>query len=83
MNNDYKQIQDTKKTIKRYMLTFVCTIPLLVVVALLLEGKVNRAVRMVIFVAILIVVLVIEEFIYAKIKSKKPENSQEKEDVFK
>ena len=83
MREEYKNNQKTKANVKRMAITMFCSIPLLFVVGLLLEGLVNRAVRMLIFIVILVTIVLLEEYIYAKIKKKKPNIEIEKEDVFK
>ena len=83
MRNDYKQGIETKKNVKRIAITMCCTIPLLFIVGLLLGENVNRALRIVIFVLLLLVVVLTEEFIYSKINKNKPKVEVEKEDVFK
>jgi len=84
MKNDYQANLEIKKQAKRIAITFLCTIPLLVIVALALGDKINSGVRIVIFVAILLTTFFIEETIYSKIKQNKPEKIKEhKEDVFK
>jgi len=84
MDKKYQSALETKKNIKRYLITMLCCVPLLIVVGVLLEGKVNKALRITIFVLIMLVVFVIEEFIYSKLRTKIKEKPKVKhEDVFK
>lgn len=80
-NTDYRNVIETKTNIKRYVITAFCTIPLLIIIGILLGDSVNRFVRILIFIATYIVVLVIVELIHKKIKQQKV--VVEKEDVFK
>ena len=82
MNNRYEETLKIKKTIKRYLITLLCCLPLLIVVGVLLEGKVNTFVRMTIFVVILAVVYIVVELI-TKRKTKNKHIKVEHEDVFK
>jgi len=81
MQQNFNEKQQTKKNVKRVLLTCLCTIPLLFIVGLLLGEKVNRGLRILIFVLILLIVVGLVEFLNSK-KSKKIENKS-REDVFK
>lgn len=81
--NTYQQNLKIKNTIKRYALTLLCSIPILAVLGVVLQGKVNSFVRVIIFALVLGVIVFFEEFVYLKIANKKDKNKIEKEDVFK
>lgn len=83
MNKKYQSIVEVKNNIKRYLITMLCCVPLLIVVGVLLEGRVNKALRITIFVLIMLVVFAISEFIYSKRKAKKQNVEVKREDVFK
>lgn len=84
MNNKYQSNLEAKKSLKRYFITMLCCIPLLIMVGIFLENKVNKAVRITIFVLIMLVVFVIVEFIYAKLRVRNENKPKIKhEDVFK
>ena len=84
MDKKYQSTIETKKNVKRYFITMLCCIPLLIVVGIFLEGKVNKAVRITIFVLIMLVVFIIVEFIYVKLRANKESRPKVKhEDVFK
>ena len=87
MKNDYQSKLEAKKTLKRYAFTVLCSLPILILVGFLLLGKINRITRIFLFTVILLAMVLIEEYIYAKIKMKKqlnPQNEKQKhEDVFK
>ena len=80
--NNYDISSSLKSKIKKYVITLLCTIPLLIIVGVLLEGRVNAAVRIFIFVVILIVVFISVEIISNKRKTNKQTEATRK-DVFK
>ncbi len=85
MKNDYQSKLEAKKTMKRYGITVLCTLPILILVGFLLGDNVNRFVRILIFSLILAVAVVVEEYVYAKRKLKNQDQAKTKkhEDVFK
>lgn len=87
MKNDYQSKLEAKKTLKRYALTVLCSLPILILVGFLLLDKIGRTARIFLFTGILLAVVLIEEYFYAKIqlkKQSKPENEKPKhKDVFK
>ena len=87
MKNDYQSKLEAKKTLKRYAFTVLCSLPILILVGFLLLGKINRITRIFLFTVILLAMVLIEEYIYAKIKMKKQSNTQNEkpkhEDVFR
>lgn len=86
MKRDYQSNLEAKKTLKRYLITMACTLPLLILIGFFLGEHIHRMVRILIFLGVLLVVLFIEEYIYAKISSKrvvKEEKPKIREDVFK
>ena len=84
MNKKYQTSLDLRQNVKRYLITMLCTVPLLILVGVFLEGKVNKGLRIFIFVLILTVAFLIEEFIYSKIKLKQKDKPEVKhKDVFK
>ncbi len=86
MKNDYQSKLEAKKTMKRYGLTVLCTLPLLILVGFLLGDNINRFVRILIFSVILVAAVLIEEYIHAKRKLKQqdqPKKQKQHEDVFK
>lgn len=83
MDKRYQSTLETKKNIKRYFITMLCCVPLLIVLGVLLEGRVNKALRITIFVLIMLVVFIVSEFIYSKRKAKKQNVEVKHEDVFK
>lgn len=80
--NNYDISSSLKSKIKKYVITLLWAIPLLIIVGVLLEGKVNTAVRIFIFVVILIVVFVAVEMISNKRKTNK-QTEVTRKDVFK
>lgn len=83
MDKKYQSTLEAKKNIKRYLITMLCCVPVLILIGILLEGKVNRGIRICIFVLIMIAILFVEEFIYSKLKTKKQNVEVKHEDVFK
>ena len=84
MDKKYQSTIELKKSIKRYLVTMLCAVPLLILIGVFLEGKVNKALRIFIFVLVLSVVFVVEEFVYSKIKQKQQDKLEVKhKDVFK
>lgn len=87
MRNDYQSKLEAKKTLKRYAFTVLCCLPILILVGFLLIDKINRVARIFLFTGILLAVVLIEEYIYAKIKLKKQSSPQPEQpkhkDVFK
>lgn len=84
MDKKYQSTIEARKNIKRYLITMLCCIPLLIVVGVFLEGKVSKGLRITIFVLILTVVFVLVEYIYSKLRHKKENKPKVKhEDVFK
>lgn len=85
MKNDYQSKLEAKKTMKRYGITVLCALPILILVGFLLGDNVNRFVRILIFSLILAVAVVVEEYVYAKRKLKNQDQTKTKkhEDVFK
>lgn len=84
MDKKYQSTLQTKKNIKRYLITMLCCIPLLILVGIFLEGKVSKSLRITIFVLIMIVAFVTVELIYSKLSAKKENRPKVKhEDVFK
>lgn len=84
MKNDYQSKLEAKKTMKRYGLTVLCTLPLLILVGFLLGDNINRFVRILIFSIILVVAVLGEEYVYSKRKLKKQDQTKKpREDVFK
>lgn len=84
MKNDYQSKLEAKKTMKRYGLTVLCTLPLLILVGFLLGDNINRFVRILIFSIILVVAVLGEEYVYSKRKLKKQDQPKKpREDVFK
>lgn len=84
MDNRYQVTIEAKKKIKRYFITMLCCIPLLIIVGVLLNGKVNKPLRITIFVLIMFVVFVVVELVYSKISAKNENKPKVKhEDVFK
>lgn len=84
MKNDYQSKLEAKKTMKRYGLTVLCTLPLLILVGFLLGDDINRFVRILIFSIILVVAVLGEEYVYSKRKLKKQDQPKKPcEDVFK
>lgn len=82
MQQKYNEQQQTKKNVKRILITALCAIPVLFIVGVLLGEKINRGLRIFVFVLILLAVVLLEEFIYSK-KAKKQEQKPKREDVFK
>lgn len=85
MKNDYQSKLEAKKTIKRYAITVLCCLPILILVGFLLGENINRVLRIFIFSLILVVAVLVEEYIHAKIKSKNDNTviKEKHEDVFK
>jgi zinc transporter ZupT len=66
--------KDVVKLIKRFLITFLCTLPLLVLIGYLLIGKISNALMTFIFVVIAGGVFFLEEVIrYQKKQNKKDE----------
>lgn len=83
MQQNYKDQQQIKKNVKRIVITSLCTIPLLFIVGVLLGENINRALRIFIFVLILLVVVGSVEFIHSKLDKKPKKEKPKHEDVFK
>ena len=83
MQQNYKDQQQIKKNVKRIVITSLCTIPLLFIVGILLGENINRALRIFIFMLILLVVVGSVEFIHSKLDKKLKKEKPKHEDVFK
>lgn len=84
MDKKYQSTIEAKNNIKRYFVTMLSCIPLLILVGIFLEDKVSKSLRITIFVMIMLVVLVVVEIVYSKLRAKKESKPKVKhEDVFK
>lgn len=84
MDKKYQTSLELRQNVKRYLITMLCTVPLLILVGIFLEGKVSKGLRIFVFVLILTGAFLIEEFIYSKIKFRQKDKPAVKhKDVFK
>ena len=72
--------KDVSKLFKRFLITFACSLPLLILVGILIDGKVSDFVMVTVFVAIAGVVLGAEELLYRKYASKRQEKVNKNKD---
>ena len=72
--------KDVSKLFKRFLITFACSLPLLILVGILIDGKVSDFVMVTIFVAIAGVVLGAEELLHYKFASKRQQKVNESKD---
>jgi preprotein translocase subunit SecF len=69
--------KDVTNLFKRFLITFACTLPLLIALGFLLTNKVSDFVMIVIFVVIAGAVLAIEEYIHYKLYKKRERLKEE------
>lgn len=81
MDGNYRKSVEAKRNIKRYVITALCAIPILILIGVILGKNCNRVLRIFIFVLALLVIFIIEEIIHAKLERKKPK--VEEKDIFK
>ena len=69
--------KDIMQLLKRFLITFCCTIPLMIAVGFLLKNKISNFVMVVIYVVIAGAVLAVEEYIYYKKRVKREQLKEE------
>ena len=72
--------KDVSKLFKRFLITFACSLPLLILVGIFIEGKVSDFVMVTIFVVLAGIVLALEELLYRKFASKRQQKVNESKD---
>ena len=71
--------KDITKLFVRFLITFMCCLPVLIALGFLLEGKISDIVEIIIFAIIAGVVFALEEYIHLKIAIKRTEQKKQRD----
>ena len=71
--------KDIIKLFLRFLITFACSVPLLLLIGYFISGKVHDVVEVIIYVAVAGAVLALEEFIRFKLKQRREKLKKENE----
>ena len=72
--------KDITQLFKRFLITFACSLPLLILVGVLLDSKVSDFVMVVVFVAVAGVIIAAEELIFRKLYLKRKQQRESSTD---